>query len=104
MVYNFKRKSTNCQLKKLKKFTIVTKKYFLRKAGHISKEKHKKQMVPYASKCIHASENMLHVISDARWPLREKSGFSFEMIFLKESQDFVKSGQNMAGIFLEKIL
>ena len=32
------------------------------------------------------------------------SGFSFEMIFLKESQDFVKSGQNMAGIFLEKIL
>lgn len=61
-------------------------------------------MVPYASKCIHASENMLHVISNARWPLREKSGFSFEMIFLKESQDFVKSGQNMAGIFLEKIL
>lgn len=36
--------------------------------------------------------------------IKREIRIQFEMIFLKESQDFVKSGQNMAGIFLEKIL
>lgn len=34
-------------------------------------------MVPYASKCIHASENMLHVISDAQMAIKREIRIQF---------------------------